>query len=66
MRTKAFARLNTDESVRQIERRTICTYDDAIGPAFPQAVKLQDMQEHVASIDLQVVVDDRGDFFLGQ
>jgi len=29
-------------------------------------MKLHDMQEHVASIDLQVVIDDRGDFFLGQ
>jgi hypothetical protein len=29
-------------------------------------MKLQDKQEHVASVDLQVVIDDRGDFFLGQ
>ena len=29
-------------------------------------MKLQDMQEYVASIDLQVVIDDRSDFFLGQ
>lgn len=29
-------------------------------------MKLQDVQEHMARIDLQVVIDNRGDFFFSQ